>query len=93
VSVGGASTSAPAVTSRGANLVDLFVRGTPGQVYQRSYNGTAWSAWSNLGGATISSPAAVAPSSSRIDLWARGPDNALQHRVWQPVGWSAWAPF
>jgi hypothetical protein len=90
--VGGQATSAPAVTSRGTNRLDLFVRRADGRIYQRSNNGAGWTSWASLGGATISAPAAVAASADRIDLWARGTDNALQHKVWRATtGWSGWS--
>jgi hypothetical protein len=91
-SVGGLSSSTPAVVSRGNNRLDLFVRGTDGQIYHRANDGAVWSGPSSLGGTTASAPAAVAASANRIDLWVRGVDNGLQHKVWQPgTGWSAWS--
>jgi len=92
-SVGGLVTSsAPAVTSRGTDRLDLFARGTDGQVYRTFNDGAGWSAWTSLGGATASTPAAVASSANRIDLWARGAGSALQHKVWQSAtGWSGWS--
>jgi hypothetical protein len=79
------------VTSRGTDRLDLFVRGTDGQVYRSVNNGGGWSGWVPLGGLTVSAPAAVATSANRIDLWARGANNALQHKFWQPSGWSGWS--
>jgi len=70
----------------------VVIRGAVGQIYHRSYNGTAWSGWNNLGGVTVSAPAAVASSANRLDLWVRGTDNGLQHKFWQPsTGWSGWS--
>ena len=85
------------MTTRGTGMLDLFVRGADGGVLHRSFDGSAWSAWSALGGATVSSPAVAAAGSTRIDLWVRGTDNAVLHRVWQAAsGWSGasstWQP-
>jgi sialidase-1 len=80
------------VTSRGTNRLDLFVRGTDGQVYRRFNDGGGWSGWSSLGGSTLSGPAAVATSANRLDLWVRGPTNALQLKVWKSTtGWTGWS--
>jgi hypothetical protein len=86
------ATTAPSATSRGTDSIDLFVRGSDGQVYLTTGTAVGWSAWSSLGGATVSAPVAVASSANRIDVWARGSSGALQHKFWQPAtGWSGWS--
>jgi hypothetical protein len=47
-------TSAPAVSSRASNRLEVFARGQNNQLITMSWNGSRWSSWSNLGG-TITS--------------------------------------
>ena len=80
------------MTSRGTNRLDLFVRGTDGQIHHRFNDGAGWSGWGSLGGATISAPAGVAASANRLDVWVRGTNGALQHKVWKSTtGWTGWS--
>jgi YD repeat-containing protein len=82
--------SAPAVSSWGANRLDLFARGTGNAIMHKYWNGTAWSStWENLGGSWTSDAAAVSWGSNRIDLFARGQDNALWHKLWDG-SWHDW---
>src|SRR5207245_478165 len=79
-SVGGYATSGPAVTSWGANRLDVFARGWDNALYHKWWNGSAWSGWESLGGALASAPAAVSWGSDRLDVFALGADNALYRR-------------
>jgi hypothetical protein len=84
-----ASGTGPAVCSQGSRL-DVFVQGTNGALYQKTWNGTSWSSWQNLGGSLTSSPAAAtAPGSSRIDVFVLGTDNGLWQKTYSG-GWSLW---
>ena len=76
-SLGGqlASGTGPAACSWGSRL-GLFVEGTSGALYQKTWTGS-WSGWVNLGGALTSSPAATSPTSGVFDVFARGTDGAL----------------
>ena len=79
----------PAACSWGAGRLDVFVQGTTGALYHKSYTGS-WSGWQTLGGALTSSPAAAAASgSSRIDVFVRGSDGALWQKTYNG-GWSGW---
>lgn len=44
-SMGGILISAPALSSRGAGTLDVFVQGTDKQVWTRSFDNNAWSGW------------------------------------------------
>ena len=90
LSLGGVLTSSPSVSSWGSTRVDVFVRGTDNGLYQKTWNGTAWSAWSSLGGVLTSGPGAVSWSANRIDIFVRGTDNQLYHRVWDGSRWYGW---
>ncbi len=76
-SLGGqlASSTGPAACSQGSHL-GLFVEGTTGALYQKTWTGS-WSGWINLGGALTSSPAATSPTSGVFDVFVRGTDGAL----------------
>jgi len=89
-SVGGYATSGPAVTSWGANRLDVFVRGWDNGLYHKWWDGSAWSGWESLGGSLASDPAAVSWGPNRLDVFTRGTDNALHHRSWNGIGWSSW---
>ena len=89
-SLGGTLTSSPAVSSWGTNRVDAFVRGTDNALYQRTWNGTSWGAYTSLGGTITSQPAAVSWGPNRIDVFARGTDLQLYHRDWDGINWSPW---
>ena len=90
--LGGATTSSPAVVAPASKRLELYVRGTDNAVWHRRYDGTAWSAWSPLGAVTYASPAASARrGTSIVDVFVRGADNTVHHRyrngsTWSP-GW------
>lgn len=86
----GALTSGPAVSSPGANRLDVFARGSDNAAWQKSWDGSGWSSWTSQGGILTATPAAVSWSSNRIDLFVRGTDNALWHKWWDGTAWSPW---
>lgn len=78
----------PAATSSGGRM-DVFVRGTNREIYQRTYT-SSWSDWRSTGAGVLSSaPAAVAwtdrNDSPRIDLFANGSEkvNGTTDVYWQ----------
>jgi hypothetical protein len=84
-----ASGTGPAACSWGAGRLDVFVQGTDGALYQKSFSG-AWSGWGSLGGALTASPAAAAASgSNRIDVFVRGTDNAVWEKSYNGR-WGGW---
>ena len=89
-SLGGITTSAIAASSWGSSRTDIFIRGSDGALWQRTWNGTAWSSWTSLGGVLASAPAAVSWGANQIDVFVRGQDNALWHRAWNGTSWSGW---
>ena len=88
-----ASGTGPAVCAQNANSLDLFVQGTDGALWHKSYTGSSWSGWQSLGGKLTSSPAATSPASGVIDVFVRGTDGALWERTTTNGGtsWSNWA--
>jgi hypothetical protein len=85
---GGAIVGSPAVSSWGANRLDVFVRGTDNQLYHEYFDG-GWHPWEALGGDLRSAPAAVSWGPNRIDVFARFSDNQLHRRVFDG-SWQAW---
>ena len=88
-----ASGTGPAVCAQNANSLDLFVQGTDGALWHKSYTGSSWSGWQSLGGKLTSSPAATSPTSGVIDVFVRGTDGAIWERTTTNGGttWSNWA--
>ncbi len=95
-SLGGNCTSAPAATSPSSGVINVFVQGTTGTVYEKTTtnSGTTWSGWTSLGGvlAAGSSPAATSPSSGVIDVFAQGTTAAVYEKTSSDSGatWSGW---
>ncbi len=87
-SLGGISTSAPAVASRGSGKLDVFVRGGDNAIHTRSFDRT-WSGWSTLGGTFTSAPAVAARGAQRLELFARGEGNQLFQRSFNKT-WGPW---
>lgn len=83
--IGGTLTSAPAVASWASNRIDVFVRGTDGNLWHQAWTG-GWSGWEPFGappgGLAGDDPTAVASATGRIDVFARGSDSHLWHRVY-----------
>ena len=90
-SLGGILTSAPTAITRGHGI-DVFVRGSPDGVYQKSWNGTAWSSWYSIGGGVLSgtAPEAFTPDGNTINLYVTGTDKAFYCKTWDGNAWSAW---
>jgi hypothetical protein len=98
-SIGGVATSSPAATTPSLNptaVIDVFVGGTNGALYERPTlnDGASWGAWSNLGGqlASGTGPAACSWSAGRLDVFVEGTNGALYHKWSTNSGatWSGW---
>jgi hypothetical protein len=88
--IGGNLTSAPAVNSQSAELLNIWARGTDGAVYQRSWNGSAWVDWFSVGGGIEGAPASVSRAENVIDIYVRGANRATYQMYWTPSGYSPW---
>ena len=90
--LGGALTSAPAAASWATGRLDVFARGTSGELIHLGYNGFWATDWQDLGGsiALDSSPAAVASAVHPLDVFVRGQDDTLWHKYYSGSTWSAW---
>lgn len=86
---------APAVAAKGANLLDVFVRGENGHLWQKSWLADHWAPWQELGtGRLTSHPAAVGVHDllggliPRLSVFVRGRAGQLAQRDWTLSGWS-----
>ena len=71
--VGGYLTSSPAVTASTSGVIDVYVRGGDGALWQREYSSTAWGSWASLGGqiAPNTGPAVCSSGPGRLDVFVR----------------------
>jgi len=89
--LGGNITSDPDISSWEPGRLDVFARGTNGELLHRWYRNNEWSWWENLGGniAAGSGPSSVSWAPGRIDVVARGTDNSVLHWGYsEGVGWA-----
>ena len=85
-----APSSAPAVSSKDGNSLDVFANGRDGALWQKTYDGTAWSSWQSLGGSPTSSPAATSRNTGGLTVFARGSDGAVWYRDYVGGSWGKW---
>lgn len=89
----GSITSGPAVAAWGSGRIDIFARGTSGQLMHKIYDGDVYGTWKDLLGslAAESSPGAIGGALHSLDVLVRGADNALWHKYTTGSGgWSRW---
>jgi hypothetical protein len=91
--LGGYLTSSPAATSPASGVIDVFVRGSNGALYEKTTTdgGATW-AWISLGGQIPagSSPTACSWGAGRLDVFVQGTDGALYHKWYSGTSWSGW---
>ena len=90
-SLGGVLSSAPNVTARATNRLDVVARGTDNACWRRAWNGSSWLAWHSLGGILTSAPAVCAWGPNRLDVVGRGTDGACWHRAYTGTAWTGWS--
>lgn len=89
----GISVGPPAITSYSPDTINVFVRGTDGQMWGRFYENEKWLAWKAHGGQLTSSPSASSPGSKWIFLAVRGSDNQYWARSYDTEKWMSWEPI
>jgi hypothetical protein len=86
--------STPAAISRSSGLLDVFVWGADGNLWQISYN-NGWGKWESRSAPTTtvaalaSAPAVVSWGSNRIDVFALGDDGNVWQLTWDGQ-WHGW---
>jgi C1A family cysteine protease len=93
--LGGIVTSSPGATSPSSNVINVFVRGSDGVLWERNTTdaGTSWSTWFKIGGLLASStgPASCAQDANSLDIFVHGTDGALWWKHYTSgSGWGAW---
>jgi hypothetical protein len=87
----GDATSAPAINSHVNGVLNVFVRGTDGAVWQKSWDGSQYTGWVSLGGQIIGAPVAITAVPGTVDLFARGVDRATYQKHYAAgSGWTDW---
>ena len=84
---------APGAASRMDDSTDVFARASDGNIYQDTWNGTAWAGWSILGATPVgnaSNPAAATWSSTNLQVYERGRDGNIYQIIWNGSTWGSW---
>jgi hypothetical protein len=85
------------IARTGQSVIDLYVRGGDGQIYETWYNWSngAWGGWAGFAGATVTSdPQAIATSDGHEQVFATV-NGVIKQTWWSPVdgavgGWRSW---
>lgn len=90
----GGATSAPAISSGAPDTLNVYVKGSDGQVWSREWFSSSWKVWFSLpllpsGVSVAGTPAAVARAAADRDVVVRGSDGALYYMARQNGGWNA----
>jgi uncharacterized protein YkwD len=80
----------PATTSWGSSRTDVFKRGDDGALWQKTWNGSNWTAWQSLGGILTSEPAATSWGTGNITVFVIGTDRGLWYRSFNNGSWGQW---
>jgi hypothetical protein len=70
--------------------LDIFVR-SGSTLFQKTWDGSAWSSWVNRGGSIQGKPAAVSWGANRIDVVATGTDSAVWTQPFDSGTWFGWS--
>jgi hypothetical protein len=89
--LGGTLTSEPRSISWATGRIDVFARGTDGQMYHRWYVAPNWFGWEALGGGLSSAPTVASCQSGHLEVFVRGTDNTLYRKSFNGTAWSAWS--
>lgn len=87
----GSAPAGPAVVGGKDRSVMVFIKGTNGELWTRTFKTNKWiTEWTSLGGALASAPAAATWDSQTIVVVARSTDNAIWSRRLYKGSWEAW---
>jgi alpha-galactosidase len=84
---GGRIVGQPAAYGGTGGVIDVFVQGTDGHAYRRTFDGRSWGRWTDLGGTLTGAPTVAYTSPASWTLFARGADG----QVWSRGPRGAWA--
>jgi hypothetical protein len=80
----------PCAVSRTPEYVSVYVVGTNGAVYETTYEGSNYVAWTNLGGQTAHGPACCSMAPLRNDIFVTGTNGAVFQKYYNDGVWSQW---
>jgi hypothetical protein len=91
VSLGGVCTSVPAAVARGVGTMDVFVRGSDGAPYQKTYTNGTWGAWHLMTGLIeINTAPSACVVSGNLTLFVIGTDGNLYQNIEKGTVWQKW---
>jgi hypothetical protein len=76
--------------SWGRGRIDVFARGSGGQLLHIYRDNGPWSGWEDLGGVFMDGPTVISRGPYRTDCFVRGTDNALWHKQYENNRWTSW---
>ena len=82
-------TDTPAAVSWRGGVVNVYVRGSDGAVWQLHRERGAWRGWRSIGGIVDGGPSAVSVTDDRLDVFAIA-DGRLWWRSYADGAWGAW---
>jgi hypothetical protein len=77
--LGGIITDRPSVISADGTTIDVFARGTNGELFRNFFDGASWSDWQDLGGYWVGPPAAAFRTSAGKYVFTRGYDGNIYY--------------
>ncbi|MFJ4408363.1 glycoside hydrolase family 27 protein [Streptomyces sp. NPDC088910] len=78
----------PAAYGSAGGRIDVFVRGTDGAAYRRTYEHGRWGGWQSLGGRLADAPTVAFDGPDRWTLFATGSDGTVRSRG-PRTGWTS----
>ena len=85
-SLGGWVSAAPAAASSAAGRMIVSVRGLDGDLWSRTFDGTAWAPWRNAGGLAIAAPAVDVVDAATYRILVVGTDGVVWSRQLSATG-------
>jgi SpoIID/LytB domain protein len=88
------ATVTPAGIRNPDGSIDLFARGSAGDLQHRRYvPGAGWQAWQSHGGQIVGAPTVERDADGSLAVWARDSGNRLVGGVWTAGAWQGWTSY
>lgn len=80
---------APAAAGKANGRIDVFVRGSDNNLYQKYFNQSGWSTWVKVGSGMDSPPSVSSPyGDERVDVFFTGVSGDLVHTYFDGKNWT-----